>query len=127
LGLFILDTYGSHWILLKMITIIETQQFISEADKIISAVEKDALFDLIARNPKKGDVISGTGGVRKLRFAIKRKGKRGGGRVVYYYYNDRNPVLLFTLFGKNEKSNLTKKEKDILYGIIQEIKKEMKP
>ena len=109
-----------------MITIIETQQFISEADKIINAAAKDELFDLIARNPKEGDVISGTGGVRKLRFAIQGKGKRGGGRVIYYYYNDRNPVLLFTTFGKNEKSDLTKKERNILYGIIQGIKKEMK-
>ena len=53
-----------------MITIIETQQFTSNADKIISAVEKDDLFDFIGRNPKEGVVISGTGGVRKLRFAI---------------------------------------------------------
>ncbi len=64
-----------------MITIIETQQFISKADKIISAAEKDDLFDFIARNPKEGDVISGTGGVRKLRFAIQGKGKRGGARL----------------------------------------------
>jgi hypothetical protein len=46
----------------------------------MSAAEKDDLFDFIARNPKEGDVISGTGGVRKLRFAIQGKGKRGGGQ-----------------------------------------------
>ena len=109
-----------------MITIIETQQFAGKADKIMSAAEKDELFDFIARNPKEGDVISGTGGVRKLRFAIQGKGKRGGVRVIYYYYDDRNPVLLFTVFGKNEKSDLTKKEKNILYGIVQDIKEEMK-
>jgi len=109
-----------------VITIIETQQFTGKADKIMSAAEKDELFDFIARNPKEGDVISGTGGVRKLRFAIQGKGKRGGVRVIYYYYDDRNPVLLFTVFGKNEKSDLTKKEKNILYGIVQDIKKEMK-
>ncbi len=109
-----------------MITIIETQQFTGKADKIMRAAEKDELFDFIARNPKEGDAISGTGGVRKLRFAIQGKGKRGGVRVIYYYYDDRNPVLLFTVFGKNEKSDLTKKEKNILYGIVQDIKKEMK-
>ena len=109
-----------------MITIIETQKFTGKADKIMSAAEKDELFDLIARNPKEGDVISGTGGVRKLRFAIQGKGKRGGVRAIYYYYDDRNPVLLFTVFGKNEKSDLTKKEKNTLYGIVQDIKKEMK-
>ncbi len=112
--------------IIKMITIIETQQFLSKADKVISAAEKNELIAFIARNPKEGDVISGTGGLRKLRFAVQGKGKRGGVRVIYYYYNDRNPVLLFTVFGKNEKSDLTEKEKNILYRIVQDIKKEMK-
>lgn len=110
-----------------MITLIETKQFEAKAAKVMSVAEKDDLFDFIARNPKEGKVISGTGGVRKLRFAIEGKGKRGGVRVIYYYYNDRNPVLLFTVFGKNEKSDLTKEEKNTMYGIVQEIKKEMKP
>jgi mRNA-degrading endonuclease RelE of RelBE toxin-antitoxin system len=109
-----------------MISIVETPQFAAKADKILSAAEKDDLFDFIARNPKAGDIISGTGGVRKMRFAIRSKGKRGGVRVIYYYYNDRNPVLLFTLFGKNEKSDLREKEENILYRIVQEIKKEMR-
>lgn len=92
----------------------------------MSAAEKDELFDFIARDPEAGDVIPGTGGVRKLRYVIQGKGKRGGVRVIYYYYNDRNPVLLFTVFGKNEKSALTEKEKNTLYRIVQEIKKEIK-
>lgn len=94
-----------------MITIIETQQFADKAGKIMSEAEKDGLFDFIAGNPEAGDIIPGTGGVRKLRFAIQRKGKRGGVRVIYYYFNSRNPVLLFTVFGKNEKSNLNREEK----------------
>lgn len=109
-----------------MITIIETQQFTGKAAKVMSAAEKDDLLEFIARNPEAGDIIPGTGGVRKLRFAIQGKGKSGGIRVSYYYYNNRNPVLLFTVFGKNEKSDLTEKEKNILYGIVQKIKKEMK-
>lgn len=109
-----------------MIAIIETEQFLSKAAKVMSEAEKDELIDFIARHPKEGDLISGTGGVRKLRFAVEGKGKRGGVRVIYYYYNKKNPVLLFTVFGKNEKSDLTKKEKNTLYKIVQEIKKEMK-
>jgi mRNA-degrading endonuclease RelE of RelBE toxin-antitoxin system len=109
-----------------MISIVETPQFAAKADKILSAAEKDDLFDFIARNPKAGDIIPGTGGVRKMRFAVQGKGKRGGVRVIYYYYNDRNPVLLFTVFGKNEKSDLREKEENILYRIVQEIKKEMR-
>jgi mRNA-degrading endonuclease RelE of RelBE toxin-antitoxin system len=106
-----------------MRTIIETQQFTSKADKIISTAEKDDMFDFIARNPKEGDVIFGTGGVRKLRFAIQGKGKRGGVRVIYYYYNDRNPVLLFTIFEKNEKSDLTKKRKISCTVLFRKLKR----
>jgi mRNA-degrading endonuclease RelE of RelBE toxin-antitoxin system len=109
-----------------MITIIETQQFADKAGKIMSAVEKDGLVDFIARDPEAGNIIPGTGGVRKLRYAIQGKGKRGGVRVIYYYYNDRNPLLLFTVFGKNERSDLNQEEKNTLYTIIQKIKKEMK-
>lgn len=110
-----------------MITIIETQQFADKAGKIMSAAEKDGLFDFIARNPEAGDIIPGTGGVRKLRFATGGKGKRGGARIIYYYYNNRNPVLLFTIFGKNERSDLSQNEKNALYALVQKIKKEMQP
>jgi hypothetical protein len=64
--------------------------------------------------------------IHQIKNSAQGKGKRGGVRAIYYYYDDRNPVLLFTVFGKNEKSDLTKKEKNILYGIVQDIKKEMK-
>ena len=47
--------------------------------------------------------------------------------MIYYFYNSNNPVLLFTVYGKNEKSDLTSKEENELYKIIQAIKKEMKP
>lgn len=96
-----------------------------KAGKLLSAAEKYELINFLAVNPEAGDVISGTGGVRKLRFATQGRGKRGGVRVIYYYYNERNPILLFTIFGKNEKSDLTQKERNALYDIIQAIKKEM--
>lgn len=109
-----------------MITVIESAQFITKAAKIMSATEKDRLVDFIARNPMDGDLIPGTGGVRKIRFAIGGKGKSSGLRVIYYFYNTRNPLLLFTAFGKNERSDLSEKEKQTLYGIVQEIKKRMR-
>ena len=110
-----------------MITVIETRLFSDKAEKLLSVAEKDGLINFLAVNPEAGDVISGTGGVRKLRFAAEGRGKRAGVRVIYYYYNVRNPILLFTVFGKNEKSDLTQKERNALYDIIQAIKKEMKP
>lgn len=109
-----------------MITVIETGQFAGKARKIMTLAEKDDLIDTVARNPEAGDIIPGTGGVRKLRVAREGQGKSGSYRVIYYYYNKDSPVLLFSVYGKNEKANLTAAEKNALYDVIQQIKKEMK-
>ena len=109
-----------------MITIIETQQFIRKAESLMDSDERQALVVYIAQNPQAGDIIPRTGGVRKLRIAGKGRGKSGGHRVIYYYYDDKSPVLLFTIYGKNEKANLTDAEEKALYKVVQAIKKEMK-
>ena len=109
-----------------MITVTETAWFIKRAEKLLPSEEKSELIDYIATNPESGDVIAKTGGVRKLRYARKGQGKSGSFRVVYYYYNSENPVFLFDIFGKNEKSNISDNEKNELYKIIQELKKGLK-
>lgn len=80
----------------------------------MSAAEVDAVIDLVAAEPLCGDLIKGTGGVRKVRIAVKDKGKSGGVRIVYYYHNESIPVFLMTVFAKKEKSNLTKAECNML-------------
>ncbi|GJL49768.1 MAG: hypothetical protein NPIRA01_09950 [Nitrospirales bacterium] len=90
-------------------------------------VEKDDLIGTIARNPKACEVIPRTGGVRKLRVAREGQGKSGSFRLIYYYYDKKNPVFQFTVFGKNEKTNITDAEKRAYYKGIHILKKEMKP
>ena len=92
----------------------------------MTLAEKDELIETIARNPKAGEVIPKTGGIRKMRVAREGQGKSGSFRSIHYYYDNKNPVFLFTVFGKNEKANLTDAEKNALYKIVQQIKKEMK-
>lgn len=72
-------------------------------------------IDLMA-SPTFGDVIEGTGGLRKLRFGDKRrgKGKRGGLRVIYYYWTGGPEFWLFTLYDKDEAADLTPKERAAL-------------
>lgn len=72
--------------------------------------EVEALIDLLAAEPERGDLIRGTGGVRKVRFGVSGRGKRGSVRVVYYFYNDSMLVFLLTVFAKNEKDNLSNAE-----------------
>ena len=59
-------------------------------------------------NPKQGDVIQGTGGLRKIRVASKGKGKRGGSRVIYYFLDEKRRFYLLTIYGKNEMADLIK-------------------
>jgi hypothetical protein len=72
-------------------------------------------------NPEAGAVIPGTGGLRKLRFADGRrqKGKRGGLRIVYYWWDAGLQFWLFTIYDKDEMSDLTKAQREILKQMIK--------
>ena len=65
----------------------------------------------LAANPKSGNLIQGSGGIRKLRWHSKGKGKSGGSRIIYFFYNKDIPLFLLTIFAKNEKVNLSDSEK----------------
>ena len=80
----------------------------------------DAGFGLLQQtlmaNPDAGEVIQGTGGLRKLRFSDARrsKGKRGGLRVVYYHWTGGPEFWLFTLYDKDEMADLTPRQREAL-------------
>jgi hypothetical protein len=71
-------------------------------------------------NPEAGDVVPGTGGFRKLRWADKRrgKGKRGGLRIIYYYFAADSQIWLMTVYDKDSMSDLTAAEKRLLKDAI---------
>ena len=105
-----------------MITVIETRPFIHAAKNVLSGEEVKQMITMIALNPECGDLLQGTGGLRKVRVGAKGKGKSGGARVIYYYYKESMPVFLFTVFAKGVKDNLTKAERNAL---AQAVKKEI--
>lgn len=70
-------------------------------------------------NPKQGDVIQGTGGLRKIRVASKGKGKRGGLRVIYYFLDEKRRFYLLTIYGKNEMADLTADQKKQLKAFME--------
>jgi hypothetical protein len=80
-----------------------------------------ALQHRLAAAPELGDVIQGTGGFRKLRWADSRRGKgrRGGLRIIYYYFPADCQIWLMTLFGKDEASDLSQKERESLKNAIE--------
>ncbi|WP_428332967.1 type II toxin-antitoxin system RelE/ParE family toxin [Novosphingobium sp.] len=93
------------------ITVAETHGFLRAAAKIWSEEELAALVDHLAHNPEDGDVIPGTGGVRKLRWGKAGVGKRGGARVIYFYYQQNCPLYLLLAYAKAQASDLTTDEK----------------
>jgi len=92
-------------------TVVETMEFASAAKRLLTTEERMALIDFLAENPTAGDLMVGTGGARKLRWAAKGKGKSGGARAITYYASQDVPVFLMAIFGKGEKANLSKAER----------------
>ncbi len=99
---------------LGMHTIVEMPEFFRKSEALISDDEKQGIINYIAGHTESGILIKGTGGIRKLRWAIGNKGKSGGVRIIYYYRNSHMPLFLLTLFGKSEKANLDKSERNEL-------------
>ena len=104
-----------------MITVAETEPFQKKIEKLLSDEERVELISYLSEFPSSGALIQGTGGIRKLRWARKGSGKSGGIRVIYYYHSEIMPLYLLAAFGKNEKSNISDKEKNILSKAIKEL------
>jgi hypothetical protein len=87
----------------------------------VTEAERLAIIDLVAADPTAGDLMEGTGGARKLRFAAKGKGKSGGYRVITFFAAQDVPVFLLDIFAKGEKVNLSKAERNDLKGILNNL------
>ena len=88
--------------------------------------EREEFIDFISRHGEVGEEIPETGGVRKVRWARKGMGKRGGARVIYYYYNQTAPVYLLTVYAKAEKEDLSSDEQTMFRKVVRAIKTELK-
>lgn len=76
---------------------------------------------LLLAHPGRGDLIRGSGGVRKLRWAVEGRGKRSGLRVIYYWRVLKDSVYLLTIYRKSEISDLTRSEIKVLRNIVRQI------
>ena len=77
------------------------------------------LENLILQNPEAGALMQGTGGLRKLRFALDNRGKSGSARVCYVDFIIQETVFLITAYPKNEKENLSKAERNTIHKLIE--------
>lgn len=88
-----------------------------------SKADLDAIEPMIAANPEAGDVIKGSGGLRKIRFAYGTAGKSGGGRTIYYVLAAEDQAYLLTAYPKVDKDDLTIDEIKMFKTLIKELLK----
>ncbi len=100
---------------------IETSIFTQLAAELLDDESLRTLQNLLLEKPERGLVIAGTGGLRKLRFALPGRGKRGGARVIYHWQNDQERIFLILIYPKGAKEDLTPKEKVILKQLVEEL------
>ena len=94
------------------ISVVETPEFLAATRKILSDDERTLLVDYLAYNPTAGEVVPGTGGVRKLRWALEGRGKRDGARVIYFYHDVGMPLFALTAYAKNERADLSQQDRN---------------
>lgn len=85
----------------------------------MNAAEHLDIVNYLAAHHKAGDLMEGSGGVRKLRWGRGVKGQSGGVRVIYCVHSDLMPLYLLTLFAKNERANISKAERHELADLVE--------
>ena len=99
--------------------IVETTAFTARIGDLLEEDEYRALqFELVQR-PTAGNVIPGSGGLRKLRWAMAGRGKRGGARVIYFWHPESGRILMLFAYPKNELEDLTLTQRQALRRIVE--------
>ena len=99
--------------------IVETKAFTARIGDLLEDDEYRALQLELVQRPTAGSVIPGTGGLRKLRWAVAGRGKRGGARVIYFWHAESARILLLFAYAKNEQADLTAAQRHALKRIVE--------
>jgi mRNA-degrading endonuclease RelE of RelBE toxin-antitoxin system len=102
---------------------IETPMFTKLIIELLPDDRYRLLQDDIAKNPQAGDLIPGGGGIRKLRFALPGKGKRGGARLIYYWQTSKHKTYMLLAYAKAKKETLEPEQMAILKALVKELER----
>jgi hypothetical protein len=105
---------------------VETEEFLADVRRILTEDEHDALVWYVAHFPEAGDLIPGTGGLRKLRWIAQGRGKRGGSRVIYYFHDRSVPLFLMAIFAKNVQADISQEERRGLVARLRTLKSDLR-
>lgn len=101
---------------------IETSEFTKHLRSHLSDDNYAALQTFLSAHPDAGDLVRGSGGIRKIRWGSEGRGKQGGNRVIYYWLVAEDQIYLLTVYGKGVKDDLTSAELASWRQVVEEIK-----
>lgn len=104
----------------KLVGVVETSIFTVQIDRWLSAEELADLHWSLATRPQQGSIIRGSGGLRKLRWAVAGRGKRGGLRIIYYWFGSDGRIFLLYVYRKSEQSDLSRTQIRMLRQLVEE-------
>jgi hypothetical protein len=103
------------------ITIAEMETYAQDADRWFQGEEHERLKEFLALHPESGEIILGTGGVRKLRWPIKSRGNNKPVRVIYYFRDLNMPLYMLALYRQGERIDLGDKRRLELAALVNEL------
>lgn len=106
----------------RLLQFIETSLFTKQIKSLITDDQYSQLQDSLMNEPEQGDIVIGTGGVRKTRFAIGNRGKSGGLRIIYFYVDSKGRIYMLLAYPKSKQTTLSDEEKSILLKLTTAIK-----
>jgi hypothetical protein len=98
--------------------LVETPIFSRQVHAALDDAEYRLLQLHLLQHPDSGVIIPGSGGLRKLRWGLPGRGKRGGARIVYYWRTATGRLFLLFLYPKNERSDLTRAQLQVLRSLV---------
>ena len=101
-------------------------EFLAATKKLMGDEKRTELIDYLAWNPTAGNVIPGSGGVRKIRWGLEGRGKRGGARVIYFFHDMEMPLLLLKAYAKNDRADLSSDELKAMRQFTKQMVDEIK-
>lgn len=99
---------------------IETSVFTKDVRDCLSDEEYRGLQLALLLRPEQGSVIPGSGGLRKIRWKVKGRGKRGGVRVIYYWITSEDTIYMLLLYEKSDQEDLTAAQAKVLTKLVRE-------
>jgi hypothetical protein len=108
-----------HWRIVESMVIIETSIFTKHIKQLMSDEQYRELQEALVNRPDLGDIIRGSGGLRKVRWKLESTGKSGGVRVIYYWVVDDSHIRMLYVYPKGKQENLTSEQLNVLKTIVE--------